>query len=327
LQPQPAARDLPPQLQAQIAAQGPSGQLQDLLMKQAAMMSKPSFTDYKVGPEDLLQISFLAAEKLSTEARVSGKGEIRLLLVGDVQVAGLSPDEISRKLAMLYQKGDYLRNPNITVSVKEFQHQRVAVTGAVKTPGYFPLIGPRSLLEVLGMAGGLTELAGETVHVMRPQGGGPIAVPIGQEPQAIPGAEATVVDLNRLLVKGEIQQNVTLQNGDVVFVPFAQTAYVMGAVNKPGGVPIKDNMTAIKAVSFAGGTHPVLASNSATVVRTDAAGRRTAIPIDLGQITSGRASDLPLVENDIVVVHESGIRRFLYDVKQFFPGSVGMTPF
>jgi polysaccharide export outer membrane protein len=308
---------------AQQEAQAQQGKLQEQLMKQTATPTKPDYTDYKVGAEDILQISFLDAEKLSTEARVDGQGEIRLLLVGDVEVGGLSPGEISKKLATLYKEGDYLTNPQIRVAVKEFRHQRVAVTGAVNKPDYYPLIGPRNLLDVLGMAGGLSEKAGEVVYVMRAQSDQAAAPESNREEQSV-GAQPTVVDLNRLLLQGAVELNVTVQNGDVVFVPFAKSAYVLGAVVKPGGVLLKENMTVSKAVAQSGGPHLVLASNSVTIVRTDASGQRKTIPVDLGQVTEGGAEDVALKENDIVYVHENGVRRFLYDVRQLFPASIGM---
>lgn len=316
---------IPQQVAAQLEAQGRHDRIQEQLMKHAAMMQEPDFTDYKIGPEDLLQVNFLDAEKLSTEARVNGQGYIRLLLVNDVKVKGLSPVEVSRKLAMLYRSGGFLVNPQITVAVKEFRHQRVAVTGAVNKPEYYSLIGPRYLLDVLGMAGGLSDKAGEVVHVMRPRSGGAGKSDTDRGGSGLE-AEATVVDLNRLLLKGEVTLNVSIQNGDVVFVPFAQTAYVLGAVTKPGGVFLKDNMTVTKAVSQSGGLHPIIASNNATIVRVDAYGQRQTIPVDLGQVTKGMASDVALQENDIVFVHESGVRRFFFDLKQFFPGSVGLSP-
>jgi polysaccharide export outer membrane protein len=314
---------IPQQILAGQEAWARQGQIQEQLMKQAVMLSKPDFTDYKVGPEDLLQISFLDAEKLSSEARVDGQGEIRLLLVGDVEVGGLSPVEITRKLARLYKEGDYLRDPQITVAVKEFRHQRVAVTGAVNKPDYYPLIGPRNLLDVLSMSGGLTEKAGEVVYIMRPASGSTASQASNREEQ-IAGAESTVVDLNQLLLKGAVELNVPIQNGDVVFVPFAQSAYVLGAVVRPGGVFLKDNMTVSKAVAQSGGLNLIIASNNITVVRTDANGQRTTIPVDLGQVTEGRVEDVALRENDIVFVHENGVRRFLFDIKQLFPASTSM---
>ena len=94
-------------------------------------------------------------------------------LVGVIPVAGLTTQQIENKLREAYGS-EYLRNPQINVEVKEFHHQRVAVTGAVMKPGYYDIIGPRSLLEVLSMAGGLGNKpgpeAGDVIHVIQEAG-------------------------------------------------------------------------------------------------------------------------------------------------------------
>lgn len=321
-----AVQSVPQQALTEVDPQARQIRLQEQLLKQSAMVSQGNSGDYRVGPEDLLQVGFLDAEKLSSEVRVDGEGRIRLLLVGDVEVSGLTPVEIARKLTRLYREGDYLRNPQIAVAVKEYRHQKVAVTGAVNKPDHYALIGPRTLLEVLGMAGGLSEKAGESVHVIRPQNGAPASSAESLEPSASSGAQTVVVDLNQLLLKGATELNVPVRNGDVVFVPFAQTAFVLGAVAKPGGVLLQDNMTVTKAISQTGGLHIVLSSYHATILRVDEDGRRSTLPVDLGRITGGKQEDVALKANDIVYVHESPTRRFLFDIKMFLPGSVGLNP-
>ena len=101
-------------------------------------------------------------EKLNREIRVNGQGEITMPLVGVVKVAGMTPQEIEKRLAELYD-AQYLVNPQVTVVVKEFRHQRVAVTGAVAKPGSYEFIGPRTLLEVLSLAGGFANLGANGV--------------------------------------------------------------------------------------------------------------------------------------------------------------------
>ncbi len=322
----PATQLPPQQIVAQIDAQGKQLQMQEQLLKQAAMLPMRDFKDYKVGPEDLLTVTFLGADKLSADALVNGQGEISLLLVGDVKVAGLTTPEIARKLTQLYKQGDYLANPQITVAVKDYRHQRVAITGAVNKPDFYPLIGPRTLLEVLSMAGGLSDKSGETVHIIRSESGS--QAPTGASPQQSfsPGSQTIVVDLNMLLLKGAMELNYPIQNGDVVHVPFARTAYVMGAVVRPGGVLLQDNMTVTKAIAQSGGVHLVLASDNATILRIDENGQRQTLPIDIGQITKGLQPDVALKPNDIVYVQESATRRFFFDFKTFLPGSVGINP-
>ena len=141
-----------------------------------------------------------------------------------------------KKLIRLYEEGNYLKDPHITVAVKEFRHQRVAVTGAVNKPDSYSLIGPRTLLEMLGMAGGLSDKAGEMAHIIRAsRKSSPSKSNTASVAQSFsPGTETIVVDLNRLLLKGEMELNFPIQNGDVVFVPFAQTAYVFGAREQTG---------------------------------------------------------------------------------------------
>lgn len=322
----PAAVAPSAQVLAQIDSQAKQNRLSEQLASQVApKASTTDYTDYKVGPEDVLEISCLDTEKLNAEVRVSGQGDIRVQLLGDVPVAGLTASEISKKLANLYREGNYLKDPNIRVAVKGIRHQKVAVTGAVNKPDEYSLIGPRFLLEVLGMAGGLSDKAGETAHVIRPQKKSSISAKFSKEPFS-QGTETIVVDLNRLLRQGAMQLNYTIQNGDVVHVPYAQTAYVLGSVARPGGVSIKDNLTVSKAVAQAGGQHILLSSNNATILRLDDSGQRQTIKVNLAYIAKGREDDVPLNENDIVFVQENSLRRALFDFKMLLPGSVSVAP-
>uniref|UniRef100_A0A7V4GA85 Polysaccharide export protein n=1 Tax=Desulfobacca acetoxidans TaxID=60893 RepID=A0A7V4GA85_9BACT len=300
--------------------------LQDRLLSQALAAPRADYQDYKIGPEDLLEVTFFGQNELYREVRVNGQGEIDLPLVGAAKVGGLSPHQASKKLAAMYQEGRFLKNPQITVSVKEYRHQRVAVSGAVNKPDYYEIIGPRTLLEVLGMAGGLNEKAGDVVHVIRQAkaDNNPAPGKLQQVQSFTPGSETIVIDLNRLVNDNSAALNVPVKNGDVVFVPFAKNAYVLGAVNKPGNVPVKENITVAQAVAMAGGTNPMLASSKVSVVRFDERGERITIPLNLDSITKGAAADLALKDNDIIYVHESVFRRFLFDIRNLNPGMFSM---
>lgn len=308
---------------AQIQAQERQSPLQEQLLAQAGRATLTGYQDYAVGPEDLLVVGFLGAVDLNREVRVNGQGEISLALVGPVKVSGLSPQAIEKRLAQLYREGEYINTPQISVEVKEYRHQRVMVTGAVKTPGPHEVIGPRTLLEMLGKAGGLTEQAGDTVQVIRAQSASEVRKAL--KGKAIgpfsPGSETIVVDLKRLVDQGALELNLPIKNGDVIYVPFAQNAYVLGAVTTPKNVPVKDSITATQAVAMAGGQHVMLASNQVTIVRLNDRGETTTLTLDLKKVTTGKEADIPLKGGDIVFVQESGIRRFLYDFKNLFPGS------
>jgi polysaccharide export outer membrane protein len=310
------------QIQSEAKKQG----LQEKLMAQAGQATLTKYRDYQVGPEDLLEISFLGQDELNRDLRVNGHGDITVPLVGAVKVNGLSTQKIEETLTRLFKDGDYIRNPQITVAVKEYRHQRVMVTGAVATPGSYEMIGPRSLLEMLGKAGGLNEKAGDRVHVIRAQNASDLTQSLkkGTVESFQPGTETNVIDLNRLLNGGTLELNVPIRNGDVIHVPFASSAFVLGAVNKPGNVPVKENLTVTQAVALAGGLNPTLASDNVSIVRMDENGRRTSIPVNLKQVAGGGDFDPVLKANDIVFVKESGIRRFLFDIRNLFPGSMGV---
>lgn len=316
----------PERLIGLVQNQAEKSKRQDQFLSQLAKVTLADYKDYKVGPEDLLEVSFFGQDELSRESRVNGRGEVTLPLAGPVKVAGLSPPEIEHRLVELYKAGKFLRDPQVTVFVKEYRHQRVMVTGAVVNPGSYEVIGPRTLLEMLGKAGGMTEKAGDRVHVIRNQSAADRTKALkGQAAQPFtPGTETIIVDLRRLLNDGDLALNLPIKNGDVINVSPAKSAFVLGAVKKPGQVPVKENLTVTQALALAEGLDLVLASNNVSILRFDEQGQRLLIPVNLKEVTSGQAADVLLKENDIVFVQESGLRRVLFDIKSFMPGSLGM---
>jgi len=324
-----AAKSLPrEQLAALQKVQAVRSDPNALLLAQANQATLSGYKDYKVGPEDLLGVDFFGQDDLQREVRVNGQGEISLPLIGGVSVAGLSPQEIEGRLVQAYKEGKFIRNPQISVSVKEFRHQRVMVTGAVATPGSYEVIGPRTLLEMLGKAGGIVDRAdmkaGDLVYVARAQNAPALMKPTKGNQARPSRPENIVIDLRRLLSGGAMELNIPIKNGDVIYVPPAQMAFILGAVKKPGQVPVKDNLTVTQAVALTEGQDLILSSNNITILRFDEHGERLALPVNLKNITAGREPDPMLKANDIVFVQESGWRRFLFDIKSFLPGSIGL---
>ena len=114
--------------------------------------------EYRVGPQDLLEISVFQVTELNRTVRVNTNGDISLPLIGVVHAGGRTvhdvEDDITEKL-----KRSFLQNPQVSVFVKEFTSQRVTLEGSVMKPGIYPITGQTSLLQAMAMAGGLSELA------------------------------------------------------------------------------------------------------------------------------------------------------------------------
>ena len=128
-------------------------------------------SDYKIGPQDLLEISVFQIPDLSRSVRVNSSGEISLPLIGAVQAGGHTVPEVEKTIATKLE-AKYLQNPQVTVFIKEYTSQRITVEGAVKKPGIYPVSGRTSLLQAIAMAEGLDSLANlQGIVIFRQIGG------------------------------------------------------------------------------------------------------------------------------------------------------------
>src|SRR5712664_4668518 len=125
-----------------------------------------STRDYRIGAEDLLELAVFEAPELDRTLRVSANGQISLPLLGSSQAAGLTSRELEVVIQELLRRS-YMKDPHVSVFVKDMQSHPVSVFGAVKKPGVFQIRGSKRLIEVLSMTEGLSDDAGDTVVVMR----------------------------------------------------------------------------------------------------------------------------------------------------------------
>ncbi|HSC36143.1 MAG TPA: SLBB domain-containing protein [Thermodesulfobacteriota bacterium] len=267
--------------------------------------------DYLIGPGDLLSIQVLEAPELSTEARVNTQNTISFPLLGKVDIGGLTAQEAEERIKeQLSEK--YMHDPHVVVAIKEFKSQRVAVIGSVKNPGTYELLGKGNLLDALALAGGLADDASEIAYITRK----------GKQ-----GQDKTVqVDLNQLLDEGKSDLNVSINMGDVVYIPEAGVVYVDGAVNKPGTFRIEDEMTVSQAVTAAGGVSRVAEESDVSLIRNKK-GQIEVTAINLEEIKEGQTPDIVLEDQDVVVVGKNAIRSFFDTIRLglFFPPfSVGV---
>ena len=126
--------------------------------------------DYRIGPQDLIEIQVFGIENLKREVRVNSRGVISLPLIGTVALGGLTSQEAEALIAMKYAK-DYLQDPQVSVFIKEFTSQRITLAGAVAKPGIYPMRGQTSLVQAIAIGGGAGPLADMTeVMVYRRDG-------------------------------------------------------------------------------------------------------------------------------------------------------------
>jgi polysaccharide export outer membrane protein len=268
-------------------------------------------TDSQIGPDDLLDITVFEAREMNRTVRVSTGGEISFELLGAVQAAGLTPRELESVLQEKLRQ-TYLKDPHVGVFVHEWQSHSVSVVGAVKMPGVFQIRGSKSLVEVLSMAQGLADDAGDTVIVTHASPGAE-----GQSSGAADTSPAAVEEINlrKLLNSQDSASNVPIRSGDVVKVPRAGIVYVVGEVNRPGGFVLQnnENVSVLQAVALAQGLTHTSAIGRARIIRTDAStGKRTEISMNLGKILAGKSADTILQPKDVVFVPNSTAKSVFY---------------
>ncbi|MGH9464639.1 MAG: polysaccharide biosynthesis/export family protein, partial [Thermoanaerobaculia bacterium] len=252
---------------------------------------------YHLGPDDVITVDVFSTDELDHKGRVLADGTISLPLLGNFPVAGLTLPEAETKIAEILRERQILVDPRVSVYVEEFKSLAVYVQGAVKEPGSYQLVGAKRLLDVLGEAGGLLgggeERAGDTIFLLR---------------SSAEGQERIEIDVERLITLGDLSLNLPLRPADTVIVPYAEKVrvYVSGAVEEPGPVEYlsSDGITVLQAVTAAGGPTERANIGRVHILRRLPDGTQERIEADLKKIQRGKASDVPLHENDVVVVNE-----------------------
>jgi polysaccharide export outer membrane protein len=220
---------------------------------------------YTLGPGDALRVSVYDNPDLSQEVTIEADGAFSYPLIGRVQAAGLPVRQLESLLAKRLAEG-YLVSPQVGVTVTQHKSQQVYVLGAVKTPGPYALQRQMTLLEVLSVAGGPTPEAGFEVILTHAADKPALTSGTANVAAAANGQPSLRVSLEQLMAGG-MPQRITLQEGDVVYVPVAAFVYVTGEIQHPGRYRLEKDTTIQKAVTLAGGFTKFAAIKSMTVQR------------------------------------------------------------
>jgi polysaccharide export outer membrane protein len=259
----------------------------------------------------VLDVRVARAPELSREAvRVDQGGNIRMpMLDVDIPAACQTEGELSQTIAKLYRK--YKNDPHVDVFVKEFQSQPVAVIGAVHGAAQFKMQRQVKLLEIISLAGGPTDSAGQTVQIVH-AGGGPICKQSGDS--GTDSSDSSAFVTYRLLdtLHGLPEANPFVQPGDIVSVPLADQVFVLGNVLKPSAIPMKEPLTVSHAIAIAGGTAPSTKKDKIRILRQlPGSTQKKEIFVDLTAIEKNKAEDVVLLPNDVVDVPISGTKSIL----------------
>ena len=276
-----------------------------------APLQPESSSQYLLGPDDQVKIWALGLEEVSEKpVRISPSGDLDLPVAGQVHAAGLTIEQLKAKLVERFSKE--LLHPQVSVEILEFGSQPVSVMGAVTRPGVHQLRGHKTLAEVLSLAEGLRQDAGPRITISRQIQYGAIPLP---NAKSDPTGEFSVgeVTVKELLAGTNPVQNIVICPHDVVTVPIAQAVFVMGEVKKAGEVLLKDrdSISVLQALASAEGLGPNPSSpQSAKIVRLKPGStERIEIPVDLRKVQAGKAEDIAMRPNDILVVPPSVAKK------------------
>lgn len=301
-----------PQLNSPVAAPSPSFAANDR---------------YRIGVGDVLDVKVLNKPQFNREGvRVGPNGMIRMPLIKeDIRAACRTEEELENEITN--QLKEYVREPQVTVQIQQYQSEPVAVLGSVRAPSRFLLQRRVRLLELLTFVNGPTDNAGRTIQIVHTEP--PIACQSAADAGGNSGRPTDQIDYYVLkeTFRGEEKANPYVRPGDVVFIPAADQVFVIGNVVHPTAIALTEPITVSRAIAMAGGTAIDTKKNEIHIVRQmPDSSEKKEILIDLDAINRHKAEDVLLIANDIVDVPASGGKRFFRSLVGAALPSIGSLP-
>jgi polysaccharide export outer membrane protein len=257
---------------------------QNLSMAQEFKDYKPS--EYILGPEDKLKVSVFRQDEMTKELTISASGMISYYLIGDMDASGLTAFQLRDRLqAKLAQ---YIKAPEVYVEILEHRSHKVFVLGQVKNPGVYRMKNDFSLLEAVSESGGITRDAYlDGAYVVRE-------------------GKVLIVNFYELIEKGNMNENIPLLKGDVIYVPDNRDhkVFVLGEVRNQAAIPMRAQLTLIEAVAEAGGFTQDAKKDSIVIMRGNLSEPEV---MQINAEDLNVAASIPLKRGDIVYVASSTI--------------------
>ena len=249
-----------------------------------------------IGHGDVLHIQVYDTPEMEQRARVTDSGYIPLSFLGNVKVVGMTPGDASNEIEHRLIAAGIMLHPQVTIRVDEYATQNASVMGQVVKPGPYEIDTSRKVIDVLALAGGLTDIADRHITIER----------YGDPNQKIEYYYSNVAGT-------ALQDDPMVYPGDTVIVPKAAVVYVLGDVLKPGGYPINTNnskMTVLQAIALAGyANHTATVGKSKLVRKTPTGVEQIDLPV--GEMQKGKTQDVALMPDDVVYVPFSFMRNVM----------------
>lgn len=246
-----------------------------------------------IGPGDMVQVDVIDTPEMAQQVRVTDAGTIPLAYLGSVHIAGETPAMASAEIQKALVEKGVMRHPQVTLRVQEYATQDVSVLGPVHTPGTYSITTPQTVLKMLSLAGGLTDVADRHIVVKRHASEEQISYYLSNDP------------------KQALSDMVMVNPGDTVLVSRAPVVYIMGDVSKPGGyvaTTSDSHLSLMQAISMAGSANKTSVQSRVRLIRKVPDGQ-VDIPVRLDRIENGKETDVVLQPNDIVFVPFSWMKN------------------
>jgi len=288
--------------------------------------------DYPLGPGDVVEVNVSGVDEFrNLTERITGEGVLVLPFVGRIQAKGMTDKELRAEIRRRLET-NYVRDPQVSLFVKEFRSRQVAVIGAVQKPGLYNLASPAdTILSMISQAGGPTATAAERILLIPAEPAEPdkakeiiSAMPIrllSQDPSPLilKNVEPLTISVDGVNKTGQEKYlSMPVHPGDIVLLPGAGEALVQGWVARPGAYKISPGLTVLGVIAAAGGLAFPADSAAVEVIRNNSTGHKFKIVANLDAIIIGTDADVPLREGDVVDVLASNPKLFAWGFYRFF---------
>jgi polysaccharide export outer membrane protein len=261
----------------------------------AAVTAVPEdFSKMLLGPGFLLALQVYNAPEMSLNLRVDDAGTVNIPLAGSVHIGGQTVAAAEKTIAQALESNELFKNPQVSLNIVQYSTGSVNVLGEVQSPGRIPLLAPRSLADILSLAGGETPAAGEDIEIK--------CTVDGQErTEHVRYAPGSNVDS---------LQDLMISPGMTVYVHKAGIIYVLGSVARPGGYLLINGgaLDVMQALALAQGTNPTAAVGSIRIIRKKTDGSIAEIHVPYKQIAAGKIKAASLEHDDVVYVPASKLK-------------------